>query len=164
MGRILSHDVEIQRKRLGREVGTVRKDWGGRLPIALCYPNSYAVGMCNLGFQTVYNAPRSIIYGDQLNAVYRLTNHDTINLGVNFMSAHFTELNVGGKDLDGYQLANAPVMSGTVGYEHRADLSDGSDISFRVQSHVQSGYWGVYDHPAGTRQSAYTKTFVSMTG
>src|SRR5438552_3250810 len=55
MGRILSRDVEIQRKRLGREVGTVRKDWGGRLPIALCYPNSYAVGMCNLGFQSVYN-------------------------------------------------------------------------------------------------------------
>jgi iron complex outermembrane receptor protein len=115
------------------------------------------------GFQTVYNAPRSIIYGDQVNAVYRLTNHDTINVGVNFMSAHFTELNVGGEDLDGYQLANAPVMSGTGGYEHRTDLSDGSDVSFRVQSHVQSGYWGVYDHPAGTRQSAYTKTDLTLT-
>jgi len=115
------------------------------------------------GFQTVYNAPRSIIYGDQVNAVYRLTNHDAINVGVNFMSAHFTELNVGGENLDGYQLANAPVMSGTGGYEHRADLSDGSDISIRVQSHVQSGYWGVYDHPAGTRQSAYTKTDLTLT-
>src|SRR5713101_7961677 len=64
MGRILARDVEIQRKRLGREVGTVRKDWGGRLPIALCYPNSYAVGMCNLGFQSVYNlfnAARSFV-------------------------------------------------------------------------------------------------------
>ncbi len=39
----------------GREQGTVRKDWGGRLPIALCYPNSYAIGMCNLGFQSVYS-------------------------------------------------------------------------------------------------------------
>src|SRR5258708_7745773 len=55
MGRILARDVEIQRKRLGLEVGTIRKDWGGRLPIALCYPNTYAVGMCNLGFQSVYN-------------------------------------------------------------------------------------------------------------
>src|SRR5216684_5177795 len=54
MGRIRSADVEIQRKRLGREQGTIRKDWGGRVPIALCYPNSYAVGMCNLGFQSVY--------------------------------------------------------------------------------------------------------------
>src|SRR5215471_16398168 len=54
MGRIRTQDIEVQRKRLAREVGTVRKDWGGRLPIALCYPNSYAVGMCNLGFQSVY--------------------------------------------------------------------------------------------------------------
>ena len=45
----------MQRKRLTREQGTIRKDWGGRLPIALCYPNSYAVGMCNLGFQSVYS-------------------------------------------------------------------------------------------------------------
>jgi radical SAM superfamily enzyme YgiQ (UPF0313 family) len=54
MGRIRTQDIEVQRKRLTRESGTVRKDWGGRLPIALCYPNSYAVGMCNLGFQSVY--------------------------------------------------------------------------------------------------------------
>jgi radical SAM superfamily enzyme YgiQ (UPF0313 family) len=54
MGRIRTQDVDVQRKRLAREQGTVRKDWGGRLPIALCYPNSYAIGMCNLGFQSVY--------------------------------------------------------------------------------------------------------------
>jgi radical SAM superfamily enzyme YgiQ (UPF0313 family) len=64
LGRILTRDVDIQRKRLGRESGTVRKDWGGRLPIALCYPNSYAVGMCNLGFQSVYrlfNSARAFV-------------------------------------------------------------------------------------------------------
>src|SRR5690348_429957 len=55
MGRIRTQDVEIQRKRLAREQGAVRKDWGGRAPIALCYPNSYTVGMCNLGFQSVYS-------------------------------------------------------------------------------------------------------------
>ncbi|MDQ3811153.1 MAG: radical SAM protein [Chloroflexota bacterium] len=55
MGRIRTQDVEIQRKRLTREQGTVRKDWGGRLPVALCYPNSYAIGMCNLGLQSVYS-------------------------------------------------------------------------------------------------------------
>ena len=39
---------------LGQEQGTVRKDWGGRLSFALVYPNTYAVGMSNLGFQTIY--------------------------------------------------------------------------------------------------------------
>ena len=39
---------------LGREQGTICKDWGGKLPIALAYPNTYQVGMSNLGLQTVY--------------------------------------------------------------------------------------------------------------
>lgn len=29
---------------LGEEQGTVRKDWGGRVSLALVYPNTYAVG------------------------------------------------------------------------------------------------------------------------
>ncbi|HEU5319221.1 MAG TPA: radical SAM protein, partial [Methylomirabilota bacterium] len=39
---------------LAQETGTIRKDWGGRVAVALVYPNSYAVGMSNLGFQTIY--------------------------------------------------------------------------------------------------------------
>jgi radical SAM family uncharacterized protein len=36
------------------EEGAVQKDWGGRVSVALVYPNTYAVGMSNLGFQTIY--------------------------------------------------------------------------------------------------------------
>ena len=36
------------------ESGVIRKDWHGRLKIALVFPNTYHVGMSNLGFQTVY--------------------------------------------------------------------------------------------------------------
>ena len=39
---------------IASEDGTVRKDWGGRVSVALVYPNTYAVGMSNLGFQTIY--------------------------------------------------------------------------------------------------------------
>ncbi len=39
---------------LSREEGTVIKDWGGRLPVALIYPNSYFLGMSNLGIHTIY--------------------------------------------------------------------------------------------------------------
>ena len=39
---------------LAAEQGTIRKDWGGRVAVALVYPNTYAVGMSNLGFQTIY--------------------------------------------------------------------------------------------------------------
>ncbi|MEK7878392.1 MAG: radical SAM protein, partial [candidate division NC10 bacterium] len=39
---------------LASEEGGIRKDWGGKISVALVYPNTYAVGMSNLGFQTVY--------------------------------------------------------------------------------------------------------------
>jgi radical SAM family uncharacterized protein len=39
---------------LDGEQGAFRKEWGGKIAIALVYPNTYAVGMSNLGFQTIY--------------------------------------------------------------------------------------------------------------
>ena len=36
------------------EQGTIRKGWRGRISVALVYPNTYNVGMSNLGFQTTY--------------------------------------------------------------------------------------------------------------
>src|SRR5947209_9719076 len=44
----------LARTRLAQETGTIRKDWGGRIPVALVYPNTYYVGMSSLGFQTIY--------------------------------------------------------------------------------------------------------------
>ncbi len=46
--------IREARKRLERETGTIQKDWGGRLPIALIRPTSYYLGMSSLGFQTIY--------------------------------------------------------------------------------------------------------------
>ena len=45
---------ERARDVLAREVGYVRKAHGGRLRVALAFPNTYYVGMSSLGFQTVY--------------------------------------------------------------------------------------------------------------
>src|SRR6266478_6774185 len=45
---------ERARLTLAKEVGYVTKPHGSRLRIALAFPNTYWVGMSNLGFQTVY--------------------------------------------------------------------------------------------------------------
>lgn len=47
--------IEARRRLLQREIGAVVKDWGGKLPVALVYANTYAVGMASLGFQTIYH-------------------------------------------------------------------------------------------------------------
>jgi radical SAM superfamily enzyme YgiQ (UPF0313 family) len=46
--------AEKARRRLSREQGTIVKDWGGRVPVALVYPNSYYLGMSNLGIHALY--------------------------------------------------------------------------------------------------------------
>ena len=45
---------ERARETLAKEVGYVTKPHGSRLRVALAFPNTYWVGMSNLGFQTVY--------------------------------------------------------------------------------------------------------------
>ena len=39
---------------LSREKGTIVKPWGGKVTVALVYPNTYFVGMSNLGFHQIY--------------------------------------------------------------------------------------------------------------
>jgi radical SAM superfamily enzyme YgiQ (UPF0313 family) len=46
--------VSQARSTIEEETGTVRKDWGGRIPVALVYPNTYYIGMSNLGLHVIY--------------------------------------------------------------------------------------------------------------
>ena len=49
---------------LSKEIGYIRKPHGDRLRVALAFPNTYWVGMSNLGFQTVYR-----LFNDQPDIV-----------------------------------------------------------------------------------------------
>ena len=46
--------IAAKKRILASEQGVVIKDWGGRLPIALIYPNTYHVGMSSLALQSLY--------------------------------------------------------------------------------------------------------------
>ena len=58
------HQRELAQETLSREVGYVRKPHAGRLRVALIFPNTYFVGMSNLGFQTIYR-----LFNDQPDIV-----------------------------------------------------------------------------------------------
>jgi len=58
------HQRELAQQVLSREVGYVRKPHANRLRIALVFPNTYFVGMSNLGFQTIYR-----LFNDQPDIV-----------------------------------------------------------------------------------------------
>ncbi|MBV6343013.1 radical SAM protein [Candidatus Magnetobacterium casense] len=46
--------LQQTRSLLNSETGTVYKEHGGKVRVCLCYPNTYYVGMSNLGFRLVY--------------------------------------------------------------------------------------------------------------
>ncbi|MEM7349121.1 MAG: hypothetical protein AAF485_33240, partial [Chloroflexota bacterium] len=46
--------IDQTKKILKAEEGTVFKNWGGKLPIALVWPNSYRVGMSSLALHILY--------------------------------------------------------------------------------------------------------------
>ena len=48
------HLLDHYRQRLAAEAGVRPPPWGGRLSVALVYPNTYHQGMSNLGVQAVY--------------------------------------------------------------------------------------------------------------
>lgn len=49
------YPVKKSKNRIALETGTVRKNWNGKIKVVLVYPNTYPVGMSNLGFQAVYH-------------------------------------------------------------------------------------------------------------
>ena len=56
--------IQKAKEILEKERGVVQKPWGGRITVCLLYPNSYHVGMSNLGFQTLYqilNADEEVV-------------------------------------------------------------------------------------------------------
>lgn len=57
-------DIAQARAFLASEIGPQVQDWGGRVPIALVYPNAYAVGMSSLAMHALYrylNAFESLV-------------------------------------------------------------------------------------------------------
>jgi radical SAM superfamily enzyme YgiQ (UPF0313 family) len=46
--------VAAASRHLEGERGTIHKDWGGRLPVALIFPNTYYLGMSSLAVHTLY--------------------------------------------------------------------------------------------------------------
>ncbi len=92
------------KKLLAQEEGTIIKNWGGKLPIALVYANSYRVGMSSLA----------------LHALYRLFNDepDVVCERVFFGLSQAPQPNEPIISLESQTpLANFPVIAFTISYE-----------------------------------------------
>ena len=46
--------INQAKKIISQEQGVINKDWGGKLPIALAWPNTYRLGMSSLALHILY--------------------------------------------------------------------------------------------------------------
>ncbi len=81
--------IEKAEALLEKESGTVYKDPGGKVTVCLLYPNTYHVGMSNLGFQGVYSilnaredtvCERAFLPGEEDLEEYRRTGSELFSL------------------------------------------------------------------------------------
>ncbi len=56
--------IDQAKKIIGQEEGVILKNWGGKLPVALVWPNSYRVGMSSLALHILYR-----LFNDQPGVV-----------------------------------------------------------------------------------------------
>jgi radical SAM superfamily enzyme YgiQ (UPF0313 family) len=69
-------EIKKARRRFSREQGTIIKNWGGRIPFALVYPNSYYIGMSNLGVHALYRLLNSYAEVVGERAFWEIENRD----------------------------------------------------------------------------------------
>ena len=111
----------------------------------------------------IYNAPKSKIWGGSLETSYILTEHDRITANVGYNHATIKEFTLGGVDYAGYTLPNAPRWTASLGYQHVWDLPADASLTFRADSYLNSGFYGLYNHIAGSHQDGYMKSDLALT-
>ncbi|HEY6622068.1 MAG TPA: TonB-dependent receptor [Steroidobacteraceae bacterium] len=112
------------------------------------------------------DAPKSAIYGDQLDIDFLLTDSTEIFLNATALHAAFTQFQdpvAPFTNFKGYQMQFAPSLSGSVGLQQNWSLGHFGTLTGRVQTYYNSGFWSTYQHTPGTQQGSYTKTDLAMT-
>lgn len=76
--------IAAKKRILAHEQGAIIKDWGGRLPIALIYPNTYYVGMSSLALQSLYRMlnARPDVVCERVFHGHRRLQHDSTPLSL----------------------------------------------------------------------------------
>jgi radical SAM superfamily enzyme YgiQ (UPF0313 family) len=144
---------------LSKEKGTVFKDPGGKINVALVYPNKYSVGMSSLGFQGIYgflNSMQDVVCErvflpdeDDLDEYYRTNNRlfsleskrtldrfDILAFSVSFENDYpnvvkiLKMANIPAKSLDRGEAAPLVIMGGVCAFYNPEPLAEFIDVSF----------------------------------
>ena len=127
------------------------------------YKNFQAIAFVNLtGLSTVLNAPKSTIYGADINLRAKIT--PSLSGYVSMLAEHgrYTEFAGAGYNYSGNQLINAPDFNLQGGLENRFSLPNGAIVTARVDTQYTSGRYGGFENFPTQRQSSFHRTDVAL--
>jgi len=114
----------------------------------------------------------TIGYGWESEMAARVTPEDTVRLDFSVQNTRLGKLITENTfiqqaavliNLEGNQLPHAPNFSGTIGYDHRFDLSNGAAVTAHINTHLEtSSFLSVFNYGPYDTQGSYTRTDVSL--
>lgn len=110
-----------------------------------------------LYFLTI-NSQTARFYGGEIEAIVRATPNDQFDLSVALLDAEFTEFVVGPNNFTGNEVPVTPNYTINLGYQRTFDLSNGGDITARIETQFVDDYFVDASNFPGGRQSAYMQS------
>jgi iron complex outermembrane receptor protein len=114
-------------------------------------------------YNTIFNAKKVAIKGDQLDILAKVFVQDEVNLNVGYNRARNVDfVTPDGQNFNGYQLAYAPDLTATAGYTHNMPVGSGT-LRAHVDWSFESAWYGDYVHNKGVRSPPSNKGNASLT-
>jgi iron complex outermembrane receptor protein len=111
----------------------------------------------------VFNAAKATVYGAQLDANARPTDHDTLSFSATYLHAVADTLRTPGAIFDGFDLPYSPKWTVNAFYQHAFDVgSDGAQIRGSINFKYASGRWALYTHAPGFYIKSNTHTDLNL--
>ncbi len=114
-------------------------------------------------YNTIFNARKVAIKGDQLDVLAKVSTNDQVNLNVGYSHARNVDfVTPAGQNYDGLQLAYAPDLTAMAGYTHSTPIGDAT-LRAHIDWRFESSWYADYVHNPGVRQDPSNKGDASLT-
>jgi iron complex outermembrane receptor protein len=130
---------------------------------------------------TIVNAGKATLYGGELEAVARITPDDRVDLNLAYSHTLFDSLVIrpgtannipagcattltctvlADQVLTNQHMANAPLWTVSLAYQHVWTMPGGGDLTMRADSRFSTSYWTLYRRPPQTPAESFQDAFV----
>jgi iron complex outermembrane receptor protein len=125
------------------EAGLKSQLWDQRARVNLAtfyyeYKNQQFLDLTPTFLQVLYNAPKSTVWGAELETVARLAEPLTVTVAIGYLDATYDEITLGGQDLSGNRLTLAPKTTFSAGVDWTLFEGGFGSVDLHTDSRYQS--------------------------